>query len=59
MFQSVFSEKPANTSIWRAYSFFSASLRVSHAGYASGRGARSVSGGTIPSFFWRSRVRSR
>ena len=32
MFQSVFSEKPANTSIWRAYSVFSASLRVSQAG---------------------------
>jgi len=28
-------------------------------GYASGRGARSVSDGTMPSFFWRSIVRSR
>ena len=35
-FQSAFSEKPANTSICRAYSFRSASDRLSHAGKASG-----------------------
>ncbi len=58
-FQSAFSEKPANTSIWRAYRRFSASPRVSHAGYGSGRAASSVSGGTMPSFFWRASVRSR
>ena len=58
-FQSAFSEKPAKTSIWRAYSFFCASLRESQAGKRSGRSDSSVSGGTTPSFFWRSSVFSR
>jgi hypothetical protein len=59
MFQSVFSEYPAYTSIWRAYRRFWFSVRESQAGIWSGRGVSCAPAGITPSRFCLSKVSSR
>ena len=56
---SVYSPKPAKTSIWRAKSFFSSALSLSQSLMASGLGASLVPAGTTPSAIWRASVSSR
>ena len=56
---SAYSPKPANTSIWRAKSFFSSAVSLSQSLIASGFGASFVPAGTTPSLIWRASVSSR
>ncbi len=56
---SAYSPNPANTSIWRAKSFFSSGVSAAQSLMAAGFGASFVSGGTTPSRFCRASVSSR